>query len=729
MALKKTKIDKNIHLSAKTTNVNDGEKLKLKLRLLDENKQELAIKEETVPVENKEVKYNFTVQKLATDLSKNINEISYIAGWIDLDGDGILDYDEEVIIEVEGDKPEILYDVKTKELLLVFGKDLEELYKESHLVNKCLRPLEHIRENKNNTQEQIKEAKEVSQELLAKINISDLNASQLTELIRLNGKKFTYIRSNKMKNHWRKYSLKADDKNRSKLMTDGSLDKDKIIEAFKPSIETTKTKISYDLLKDSENLKNFTNWVNLFTNAGEISEEFRKDIEDKDLSWNASAEATWLRFTTGASLKAVNTLGDMKEGKFAFSCESNSEFALAKGELKANGYIPNKAGWNVKLPNKSREGIPKKDVDLGHIRVDTKTTVQGFAGVNLALSANLNFEMSKNGKLTLTKPKTQTSTKADLFAGVKITCGLEAGLLWKNPENRNDFSLFAKVGYGGSAALGLGLEGEFIIDYNLGKFIIRAKAGVVCGVGASGEVGFEVDANTIMEFVVFIYHRLRDDNFTYLEYITPIAFEYLTVLILSTIQNIENNLKLEYKKLKFTLIDNFWLKLFPDLSGQKDLALSIIKGEQDNLLKFSSPEVKGALIYYLSETSLSRTEETQERAVIYILENFVTSKREALKVITSISEDGTKVSENKGETRIYKILDSFIIRSDFLHYGYNGVEAYRTWRAGLERGHLKGKKVYKRWQSSLKYNAVNKKDIVLTSTNLIFKNQNDFRYV
>lgn len=569
---------------------------------------------------------------------------------------------------------ELIYDIKNRKLILLTGDDLKLFEKEEKLVNDVLSPLSQVRNSLNTvSQDEIKESKEKVQKLLQDIKIDDIGTASLTEVRRLKGKKFTYIRSNHMANHIRSYSMAVEDRDRSILRTNGSFDAQKIKKAFAPKLDELKIKVSYELFP--EELKEFTNWANTF--AGEHSWEFRdKDIENKQ--WNSSASATWLRFSAGASMKSTPSLKDLRNGKLAFSLEANSEIALAKGEIKAVGYLPYENGYHIKIPNKGRDGSTNPDISLGHIRTDLESNAQGFAGANAMLAVDVGFKLDNNdGKLSIEKP--EDKGKIDLFAGVKVSCGIKASLQWKNPEAGYKFSLLAAIGYGGSASLGIGFEGELTIDFNgdTGKFIIRAKAGVVCGVGASGEVGFEVNAKTILNLVQFVYHTLMDDNYTYMEFITKDAFQALTIFIVKVVEEGIDKIEEIYKKLRFE-IKFFWSRYFPDLTNERTLSKEIISGKHNTMLKVATPEAKGALIAYLATTSVTRTEETQEQAIIKIL-YFIQSRKEARNVFKSISITGNKVSQKEGEKVIHDILDDYKIRTGVINHGYQGEKNFDKW--------------------------------------------------
>jgi hypothetical protein len=102
-----------VRLKAVARNFKDGEKINVKLTLLDENKKELGKKEDTTEVSNYKVKYPFVTEDLAKELGVEAAQVFYVKGWIDADGDGKVDhtmgYEEEVEFKIENERIRSLY--------------------------------------------------------------------------------------------------------------------------------------------------------------------------------------------------------------------------------------------------------------------------------------------------------------------------------------------------------------------------------------------------------------------------------------------------------------------------------------------------------------------------------------------------------------------------------------------------------------------------------------------
>lgn len=74
------------------------------------------------------------------------------------------------------------------------------------------------------------------------------------------------------------------------------------------------------------------------------------------------------------------------------------------------------------------------------------------------------------------------------------------------------------VGATAAVNAGAGAEARFKISYENGKFIFRCEARLVWGIGAKGGLTGTVGFAAIFDFVVYVYHQLKDNNFSYLDF-------------------------------------------------------------------------------------------------------------------------------------------------------------------------------------------------------------------
>ena len=369
--------------------------------------------------------------------------------------------------------------------------------------------------------------------------------------------------------------------------------------------------------------------------------------------FDASAGAQWMRYASGASAKA--NFIDFKKGKISGNLNANSRFALGQAQIKVASYLPNAQGYNVKLPNIAT----KDDLDFGYFKMELDCTLAGFAGACTTIDLGVNFDVKDNVlKISTKEDRKKTSkeeeiakTRAELFAGVSGEIDVNAKALWKNPEENHQFSIIAKIGYGVKGALGLGAEGEFLINFQDGKFILRAKAGLVYGAGASGKVGFMIDAKTIIHMAQFIYHLLMKADYRTLDCIKEDAFYALSSYLVQSIADASELVEERWNKL-----EEWWEDDKQALQKAKALAKSINSGAKDELLRVCTLEAKGKMLAILAHTSFRSFEESQEDAVNHILK-YVQSRDEARNVFKSISLNGKRISEKEGKEKLDKLLD------------------------------------------------------------------------
>jgi len=205
------------------------------------------------------------------------------------------------------------------------------------------------------------------------------------------------------------------------------------------------------------------------------------------------------------------------------------------------------------------------------------------------------------------------------------------------------------VGYGASASLGIGFDLDFTVGLkDNSKFIVRWKAGVVLGGGFSGSLSCIIDAGAIWTFIQFVYHKLKDSNFSFLEFITEEAFNQLMKIQLYIIEKGVDVVKDigDYFEKKLEDIDNwigevvqYWEKRSREREDAENLARRIIANPE--IIKFTSPEAKGAMLYTLTYTFLLSNEKSQEKAILHIL-NWVQTFEEYYKICNRITRDGTK---------------------------------------------------------------------------------------
>jgi hypothetical protein len=189
-----------------------------------------------------------------------------------------------------------------------------------------------------------------------------------------------------------------------------------------------------------------------------------------------------------------------------------------------------------------------------------------------------------------------------------------------------------------------------------GKFKFRAKAGITLGLGASGEVAGEISANNMVEFVQFVYHQLNNQNFDYLGFIERESFELLNRYL---IYHIETGIQFkEAIEKSLEDIEEWWEDRNLAIEKSENITARIMANPE--MLRFSPPETKGALLYQLTEDYWFYWEERQEDAVLVIL-SWIQTQREFQEVCEHMTKDGSKSKQKApyqaGYNRLASLLD------------------------------------------------------------------------
>ncbi|WP_428737057.1 hypothetical protein [Sulfurimonas sp.] len=91
--------DKEIKLSVNSFDFDEGENVNVTLKLQDFNEQDVKVITDTTSIKNSVAKYPFVIKDLIDEVK--LDQVKYVKGWIDTNGDGKLSYDEEVKLKVD----------------------------------------------------------------------------------------------------------------------------------------------------------------------------------------------------------------------------------------------------------------------------------------------------------------------------------------------------------------------------------------------------------------------------------------------------------------------------------------------------------------------------------------------------------------------------------------------------------------------------------------------------
>ncbi|HAI6735045.1 TPA: hypothetical protein HJT81_002215 [Escherichia coli] len=460
------------------------------------------------------------------------------------------------------------------------------------------------------------------------------NAIGITELIRITngykGYKYTYVTSNKIGNHIRRYELNQDEKK------SGSKDFVKTVtETDENGVTRTREaideeKIQSQLLKLKPLLKLWEwklveettgvwgQWAKDFNNSLKTSpykgEQFGFDSQSQLMRWAYGATARLDLAPLEVSSKGVKSLGDVS-GKASFY----ASFALAESRTKGTLYLPDINGWKIEFPHKNG-GMGT----LGTFLFELTLTLSGSVGASIGIEVGANMKgdsikgipgkAADNGegapgrrKINIAKALDDSDVKAELsvFVGAESGANVDGALKWKNPEKSNDFKQLAKIGVGLAAQAGAGFSALLAFSYKDGKIRCHVKAGLCWGKGAKGSTSLEVDIKAIYEeFVPCLAYMLRNMDYAKLHEIMKdedyYAFCSLTLLALGT-GGLPAAGAVVLALTAKTLIDDL-VDAWNDKERRVEMMQAINSSNGDKL-KYALPEARGSAIAAMMEAN------------------------------------------------------------------------------------------------------------------------------
>ncbi|HFD80256.1 MAG TPA: hypothetical protein ENK05_07710 [Gammaproteobacteria bacterium] len=376
--------------------------------------------------------------------------------------------------------------------------------------------------------------------------------------------------------------------------------------------------------------------------------------------------------------------------------------------------------WTIYRGLDDENNTEAVSADLGDGRVQFDIFASAWAGANAAIAANAQFNM-KDGMAELlgTRPPPdparaappptdrpmdgalpQAGASAAVFAGAKATAGVKGEIQWKCPERSavngdtedglspleqvlennyvDQFVALGSVGMSVTGSAGAGAEADFKIGFDriTNKFIIKAKAAATVGLGFGGRLEFAIGVKHIYYFLTFAYTQLRRANFSFVDLFedTDEAFERYCALSYRML--LEGNLKeaslyawganaMAVLGLGEDLV--LWWKNRSEQLSQADKIIEIAQ-QKPYLLRYTSPEVKGRMLYVLAQrpqglvggSALGRAvdamggdlfNEPTENAVLEILK-WVQSKRDYREVLEHMEinvANGRRPAERLGD--------------------------------------------------------------------------------
>lgn len=381
------------------------------------------------------------------------------------------------------------------------------------------------------------------------------------------GKKFTYVRSEKVKNLLRSYKLPGATMPgmKSFLVYNAKnkkwkLDEKKLRDSFSASGQKLGKQLKEIKLKHAEELFDAGphEWAPDFIHAVNANTHFASPELPDDMTEYAYG-AKLLRCFAGASGNMegeLNTsLDDILKGKLkvkaAVKGKGEAALMLAEGRANFKILLPHRKGFELCfLPEIKKTATGATQIDmlsLGFFRLSLDLATEGSVGASVLAEGGIELELDSKGvqkakgrqvkrdakslgkrQMMVNNLSAGANVGAEVFAfaGAKAGAEVAGAFEWQKPESTT-FSDFAKItpklegmaGAGGGAAFDIG----YFPDEKKFKAVVKL-AGCV-GLGVSGKIGAEIGAGHIMEFAWWFRHQVVASVDSNLKYFQEKAFE------------------------------------------------------------------------------------------------------------------------------------------------------------------------------------------------------------
>ncbi|MGM0952146.1 MAG: hypothetical protein ACQEW7_04085 [Pseudomonadota bacterium] len=401
------------------------------------------------------------------------------------------------------------------------------------------------------------------------------------------------------------------------VITDGKVDWRKLKQQL-TDIEkntTIKTDIPWfdGWLKLEDQSKELFQWSKRLNENLHLAHRYQngEDHDANSLRTDLSAEAQLMRWGYGASGLSGEFNPFSQQASIKASGHAELMLAQARGTIDcyepAGGYMMAFAG-----------------VNLGMLRSHTLLSVAGSLGASVAVELNLKAQFTGQGAkakgipgsareggvpgqqvVDMAKADPDQGTELKAFVGGEVEVTVAGQVEWKSPET-DEFAPFAKIAPALMGQVGLGAEATFNVSYQRGKFRIVAKAGFCFGVGAKGKLTLEVDAGLIWEFAQWVAYQLKNIDYKRLEFIDDEAFEALSnilVMALQTGEELKSHMY-EYTENIREEVGALWRDLQDEKAAAEARSLLVERiNTNPDVLRYATPDAKGALLYRLMQVN------------------------------------------------------------------------------------------------------------------------------
>ncbi len=512
----------------------------------------------------------------------------------------------------------------------------------------------------------------------------------------LRGKKMTYVRSDKIKSHWRTYPLRADQTkaaNKSVLKKDEAgrtkLDKESLVKG----VTELKTKYKTEWLKVEEHAVQgvLGDWAESWNKK--LKWDFAKEHPDAALAdyVDLSASAQLMRYLAGVGL---STEWDPLKGNCAIKASARAEFAVAEAKAAAALYLPDKVGWMWTFAGDNGQPYP-----LGAIRFKAELALTGAAGASIVAEAGLSVDYKDEKRkdvfgvkgaaidastnpndsrgLTINQKPVDPGATAELeaFAGAKADVKLVGSIQWLNPDKMTaDYQDFAKVGPAVAGLAGIGAGVLLELTYVAGKFRFKVMASACLGLGAKGKLELEVDLRLIAEFLAWFCYQLYHANYQKLSFVSKQVFDLIVkiqVLMLDAATEGYRRIE-EFVGKEITEIEQVFEDLLDALEREERRValMNRIVSRPDALLG-ATPEAKGIVLYQLTRhdwrldgldgrNHLGGYYKARKRAIKTVL-RYAQTKREFDNMVQHMTPRGTKGDLAKNKQQLMAFLNMAVV--------------------------------------------------------------------
>lgn len=433
-------------------------------------------------------------------------------------------------------------------------------------------------------------------------------------------KKWTYVRSDKVKSHFRSYQL-----NKAEQAKHQGNEEKSILDA-KGKIDTAK------LHKQLTELETSAKWKKEVEAHGVFLKDLNTSIRRSLDAWASGLnggphgikidpEFQLLRYFAGAGVEAN---WDPKKGNMAVRANASAEFAIAEGKFTASCYWPGQAGLMLEMTGPKTGKLYKAGLVRGALALE----LFGIAGASASaqLGVTVDYSDLTKGKVGMRgRPNAKAMSNQavdiakkvrdgadvdgamDLFAGARASGSVKGKLEWNNPEEKQ-FTSLCEIGPGGQLQAGAGVSATFQITFAEGKFRFLCAASVCLGVGAGGKLEFEVDAGKTLEFSKYVAYMLYAVGYEFTGIFINDAYALLSNL---SVWAVKEGKALEVAVSNY--VENY-VRSFAELAAEAfgTALIGSFKKEEERIdlmnrvlanpavLEYATPEAKGMILYQLT---------------------------------------------------------------------------------------------------------------------------------